>query len=285
MKATHQFVNCCGLELHLTCWGDPSLPAIVMWHGLTRTGRDFDELAQGLAHQYYVICPDTIGRGLSQWSQQPEKEYVIPFYVELAKQLLDQLMIQSCVWIGTSMGGLIGILLASEENSPINALLVNDVGPELPREAIQRIHDYVGLQPVFNNVTELERWLKSVYVTFGENSNEFWRRMAMTSSRRLADGRVTLHYDPAIAQGFTLPEEGSELPNLWPQWQAIRCPIFIVQGADSDLLKQKQLEQMCLVQPDARVVSLDGIGHAPTLVSKEQQQLVCEWLKNLTVGL
>jgi pimeloyl-ACP methyl ester carboxylesterase len=281
MNPKHQFVRCCDLEVHVTCWGDSSSPAIVMWHGLTRTGRDFDELARGLAKDYYVICPDTIGRGLSQWSQQPEQQYVIPFYVELAKQLLQALEIQSCVWIGTSMGGLIGILLAAEKDTPIKALLVNDVGPELPREAIQRISDYVGIQPVFNSVTQLEQWLKSVYVTFGKNSEEFWRRMAMTSSRRLADGRVTLHYDPAIAKGFSVPDEQDEQPTLWAQWQAIGCPVLIVQGAESDLLTQTQLEKMCSSQPNSKAVSLKGIGHAPTLVDIEQQQLVHDWLKGL----
>ena len=281
MNSTHQFIRCHDLEVHVTCWGDSSSPAIVMWHGLTRTGRDFDELARGLARDYYVICPDTIGRGLSQWSQQPEQQYVIPFYVQLAKQLFHALAIQSCVWIGTSMGGLIGILLASEENTPIKALLVNDVGPELPREAIQRISDYIGIQPVFDTVTQLEQWLKSVYVTFGKNSEEFWCRMAMTSSRRLADGRITLHYDPAITKGFSVPDEQDEQPTLWAQWQAISCPILIVRGEKSDLLSQKQLEQMCLSQPNAQKVSLAGIGHAPTLVDDQQQQFIHDWLKSL----
>ena len=281
MQPVHQFVTCRNLELHVTCWGDSSLPAMVMWHGLTRTGRDFDELAQELAKDYYIICPDTIGRGLSQWSQDPEAEYVIPFYVELAKQLLAALGVHSCIWVGTSMGGLIGMLLAAEEDTPITALLVNDVGPELPREAIQRISDYVGIQPVFDNILQLEAWLKTVYVTFGDNSDAFWRRMAMTSSRRLADGRVTLHYDPAIAKGFSVPDEHEPAPTLWSQWQVISCPILIVRGAQSDLLTERQLEQMCLSQPKATSVTLADIGHAPTLVTGQQQQLIKDWLRSL----
>ncbi len=282
MQPVHQFVTCRNLELHVTCWGDSSLPAIMMWHGLTRTGRDFDELAQELAKDYYIICPDTIGRGLSQWSQQPEQEYVLPFYVELAKELLAVLGVHSCIWVGTSMGGLIGMLLAAEENTPITALLVNDVGPELPREAIQRISDYVGIQPVFDNILQLEAWLKSVYVTFGDNSDAFWRRMAITSSRRLSDGRVTLHYDPAIAKGFSVPAEDEEQPTLWPQWQAIECPILVVRGETSDLLTQQQLDQMCLIRPNAQAVTLAGIGHAPTLVAAEQQQIIHNWLRGLS---
>ena len=279
MDATHQFIRCCDLEVHLTCWGDPASPAIVMWHGLTRTGRDFDELASRLSKQYYVICPDTIGRGLSQWSSNPEQEYVIPFYVKLAKALLHQLDISRCIWIGTSMGGLIGMVLAAEENTPIRALLINDVGPELPRVAIQRIRDYIGIQPVFNTIQELEAWLKTVYVTFGVNSDEFWRRMAMTSHRRLADGRITLHYDPAIAQGFTLPDSQETLPDLWQEWQAIQCPVFVVQGKESDLLTHQQLDKMSQLKPSMQQASLVNVGHAPTLVTLDQQQMILQWLK------
>ncbi|KGK41914.1 hypothetical protein LH51_11190 [Nitrincola sp. A-D6] len=276
MQVQHHFVQCDQLEVHLTCWGDQSAPAVVLWHGLTRTGRDFDELAQTLAKDFFVLCPDTPGRGHSQWSASPEVDYVLPRYVEVAHQLLDAFKIDQCIWIGTSMGGLIGILLAAEADTPVSALLVNDVGPELPAKALQRIRDYISMQPVFDSLTELEQWLKTVYVTFGKNTAEFWRRMALTSSRRLPDGRYTLHYDPALGKAFQNVDDDEQ--TLWPQWQAIRCPLMVVRGAESDLLSASLLEAMQKSQPTAQCVTLADVGHAPTLVSPEQQQLVVDWV-------
>lgn len=281
MSPIHRFVNCCGRELHLTCWGDPSSPLIVMWHGLTRTGRDFDELASRLAKRYYLVCPDTLGRGLSQWSPDPAKEYQIDFYVEQARELLKQLERQTCIWIGTSMGGLVGIRLAAQHPSLIQALLVNDIGPDLPLDALQRIHDYVAIQPVMDSVSALEQWLRSVYRPFGPHEDLFWRRMAITSSRRLPDGRITLHYDPAIVQGFQLPADPMTLPHYWDDWAAIECPILLVQGAESDLLSSALVEQMLQKQPRMHWFSVPGIGHAPTLVDADQQRQVIHWLSTL----
>ena len=282
MQAQHHFIQCEHLEVHVTCWGDQSAPAVVLWHGLTRTGRDFDELAQTLSRDFFVLCPDTPGRGLSQWSLSPEVDYVLPRYVEVAHQLLSAFNINQCVWVGTSMGGLIGILLAAEKNTPVRALLVNDVGPELPAEALQRIRDYIAIQPVFDSFTELEQWLQTVYVTFGKNTAEFWRRMAITSSRRLPDGRYTLHYDPALAKAFQITDNDAQ--TLWPQWQSIRCPLMIVRGAESDLLSVSLLDAMCEAQPSAQCVTLADIGHAPTLVCPEQQRLVLNWIATGTVS-
>ncbi len=173
------------------------------------------------------------------------------------------------------MGGLIGMLLAAEEHTPVSALLVNDVGPELPAEALQRIRDYIGIQPVFDSLTALEQWLQTVYVTFGKNTAEFWRRMAITSSRRLTDGRYTLHYDPALVKAFQVEDDGQ---TLWPQWQAIRCPLMIVRGAESDLLSVSLLEAMQKAQPTAQSVTFTDVGHAPTLVNPQQQTIVVDWI-------
>lgn len=279
MQPEHIFLNCAGFEVHVTCWGDVSKPAVVMWHGLTRTGRDFDELAAQLASDFFVVCPDTIGRGLSQWSQNPEQDYTLFRYMDIAKALLSELTISACFWIGTSMGGLLGMLLASEENTPIKGLLVNDVGPELPLSAMQRIGSYIAVQPAFKTIIELEAWMRRVYLSFGNNSDAFWRRMAITSSRRLANGEVTLHYDPALIKGFSIPEPDAPPATLWEQWQAIRCPIAIVRGADSDLLLEEVMTKMCQLQPEAISFTVPDTGHAPTLVTDEQQQWVVSWLK------
>lgn len=281
MQAQHHFVQCGQLEVHITCWGDQGAPAVLLWHGLTRTGRDFDELAHTLAKDYFVLCPDTPGRGLSQWSPSPEVDYVLPRYVEVARQLLDAFHIDQCIWIGTSMGGLVGILLAAEEDTPIRALLVNDVGPLLPTEALQRIRDYISIQPVFDSLSAFEQWIQTVYVTFGNNSPAFWRRMAITSSRRLADGRYTLHYDPSLVKAFPVDDDSQ---TLWPQWLAIRCPLMVVRGAESDLLSASLLDAMHKAQPSAQCVTFAEVGHAPTLVSPEQQKVVVDWVCGSSVS-
>lgn len=276
MQAQHHFVQCGQLEVHVTCWGDRRSPAVILWHGLTRTGRDFDELAEALAKDFFVLCPDTPGRGLSQWSVSPEVDYVLSRYAEVARQLLDAFKVTQCIWIGTSMGGLIGMLLAAQADTPVRALLVNDVGPELPPQALERIRDYISMQPVFDSLTELEQWLRAVYATFGKNTDAYWRRMVITSSRRLVNGRYTLHYDPALVKAFKGSDDDEE--TLWSEWQALRCPLMIVRGADSDLLSLDLLDAMQKVQPQAQSVTFADVGHAPTLVSPEQQQVVVDWV-------
>lgn len=261
-----------GHELHVTEWGDPSAPALVMWHGLARTGRDFDELAEALSDSYLVLCPDTIGRGLSSWSQRPEAEYHPPYYAELALGLLDRYGLETVDWLGTSMGGLIGMQIAAGPQAHrLRRLIINDIGPEVPAPAIERIVTYAGALPDFATVTEAEAWLRTVYTPFGPAPDGFWRRMAETSVRRRGDGRLTLHYDPRIID-MMRGEPGSL--TVWDLWDRIATPIHVLRGVSSDILTQDVLERMRASGPRPEVTEFRDCGHAPALAAPQDAGLV-----------
>ena len=172
-----QYLPVAGHEIHLTAWGDPAAPALMLWHGLARTGRDFDTLARHFADRFHVLCPDTIGRGLSSWSSAPETDYTLPAYCRHAVELLDRLGIAQCRWVGTSMGGLIGMALAGtpETASRIERLVLNDVAPRLNQAAIERILAYVAIVPEFATMAEFEGFLRTVYAPFGQLTDAEWR--------------------------------------------------------------------------------------------------------------
>lgn len=275
MSPSHHFITCQNLEIHYTEWGEPTAPVVICWHGLTRTGRDFDELAAELGKRYRVICPDTPGRGLSQWSDRPLEHYIVPFYAQVAVDLLNQLGIDQFKWVGTSMGGLIGMVVAALVPERMQQLVLNDVGPEVPVTAVERIRTYAGSQPTFNNVSELEAWLRLVYIPFGENTDTFWRRMAMTSARRTEAGQVTLHYDVRLVLPF---ENYTGEETLWPVWSHIACPILIIRGELSDLLSTNQVTKMLAENPKAQAVEITKVGHAPTLATPAQIGIVSDFL-------
>ncbi|MEC7794622.1 MAG: alpha/beta hydrolase, partial [Pseudomonadota bacterium] len=253
-------------EVHVTEWGDPSGKPLVMWHGLARSGRDFDELAAALSDEFFVICPDTIGRGLSSWSQNPEAEYSVEYYAGIAADLLDHYGFDRAAWLGTSLGGLIGMRLASGPHSDrLTALVINDIGPEVPQEAIDRIVTYVSDQPVFDKVSQAEAWLRGVYRPFGVAGDAYWRRMARTSVRRLPDGQVTLHYDPRITIQFTASKD--EL-TTWDRYARITTPCHLIRGETSDILPEEVAELMQKRGPKPGM-TVFPCGHAPNLTMPE----------------
>ena len=258
-----------GHEVHLTSWGDPDAPALVLWHGLARTGRDFDTLARHFADRFHVLCPDTIGRGLSSWSASPDTEYSIPIYCLHATELLDRLGVARCRWVGTSMGGLIGMALAGtpETASRIERLVLNDVAPQLNQAAIERIKAYVTIIPEFATLTEFEAFLRTVYAPFGHLTDDEWRLMAETSMRRRDNGRISSHYDPAVMRVFAEHPPGSD---LWELFDAIACPVLALRGEVSDLVEVQVAQAMTQRGPQARLVTVPGCGHAPALNTTEQ---------------
>ncbi len=271
-----RYLRCEGRELHYTEWGAPDAPPVIMWHGLARTGRDFDDLAQALADDYRIICPDAIGRGLSQWSADPVAEYRLDFYAALARALVDGLALARVRWVGTSMGGATGMHAAATSlRDRISHLVVNDIGPELPQAAIDRIVAYVGAPPAFDTVTELEAWLRVAYKPYGWQSDEQWRRMAETSVRRLPDGRVTLHYDPAIVGQF------SHHPGDYDRWSgydSLRMPLLLLRGAESDLLLPEVADAMTRRGPRAQRIDFPDCGHAPALNVAPQIDAIRQFL-------
>ena len=276
MNCSSHYLACEGREIHYTQWGAEHSPTVIAWHGLARTGRDMDEIARHLASRFRVICPDTIGRGLSQWSPEPEKEYCLEFYARLAVSLVDQLGIREMHWLGTSMGGAIGIHVAAGAlNGRIRRLILNDIGPKLGEAAVQRIRSYAGSPPQFDLMSELEQYFRTVYKPYGWLSDEQWRRLAETSVRRTPDGKVTPHYDPRMVTQFTAhPQDYDQ----WPAWDAIDVPTLCLRGETSDLLLPEDAEAMRSRGPRAVVVTIPGCGHAPALNVPDQFALVERFL-------
>jgi len=273
------FVPVMDHEVHVTEWGDPRNPPLVMWHGLARTGRDFDELADALSDTYFVLCPDTIGRGLSSWSNNPEAEYCIEYLTGIAVDLLDHYQIGRTAWIGTSMGGLIGMRMASGPLADrLTCLIINDIGPEIPQEAIDRILQYAAELPVFERMSEVENWLRTIYQPFGPASDEFWRRMVRSSVRRKDDGHFTIHYDPNIVMQFS--KSAHEL-NSWDRYERISLPTHMVWGQQSDILTAEIVTRMQAMGPKPDVTRIEDCGHAPSLSRPEDIEIVRATLAKL----
>ncbi|MGE4243315.1 alpha/beta fold hydrolase [Ramlibacter sp.] len=286
MSPASHYVTCAGREIHYTEWGAANGRAVVAWHGLARTGRDMDELGDWLARRgFRVICPDTIGRGFSQWSPDPGNEYQLSFYARIAADLLDALGIGQAHWVGTSMGGSIGTVCAGGLVEPrlkgrILSLVLNDNSPRLAAAAIDRIRAYAGNPPAFDTMAQLEAFFRQVYKPFGWLSEQQWRRMAETSARRLPDGRITPHYDPAMVRQFVDHPDDYE---LWDDYDAIRVPVLVLRGAESDLVLKDSVEEMMQRGPGllglTRVVEIAGCGHAPALNVPEQLELVSAFIE------
>ena len=276
MPAQSLYLSCEGREIHVTEWGPPGAPALIAWHGLARTGRDMDAIAAQLAPRWRVICPDTLGRGLSQWSPLPADEYCLAFYERLAVSLVDQLGIQQMHWLGTSMGGAIGLRAAAGRlRGRIERLVLNDIGPQLAEAAVERIRSYAGSPPAFATMGELEAYFRTVYKPYGWLSDTQWRQLAETSMRRLPDGRVTPHYDPAMVQQFIHhPADYDQ----WDAWDSLTLPVLCLRGEHSDLLLPEVADAMRTRGPRAVVATIAGCGHAPALNTPEQISLVERFL-------
>lgn len=276
MNPVSRYLVCEGREIHLTEWGAAGAPVVVAWHGLARTGRDMDHIAAHLADRYRVLCPDTIGRGLSAWSPDPAVEYCLDFYERLAVSLLDQLGVRDCLWLGTSMGGAIGLKAAAGRlRGRIRRLVLNDIGPQLAEAAVTRIRTYAGNPPAFATMGELERYFRTVYAPYGWLGDAMWRLLAETSARRLPDGRWTPHYDPAMVQQFVAhPHDYDQ----WDAWDALEIPVLVLRGEHSDLLLPEVAEAMRTRGPRAVVATIPGCGHAPALNVPDQYALVERFL-------
>lgn len=287
-----QFVHCLDATgLHRMAyweWGAPDNPRVVVCvHGLTRQGRDFDTLARALGSGWRVICPDVAGRGRSDWLADP-MGYVVPTYVSDMVALLARIGAAQVDWVGTSMGGLIGLGLASlrdrQGGSLVRRLVLNDVGPAISPAAIERIGAYVGLPKRYASLDEAADYLQSISQGFGPHSREQWLALTRPQLREIEDeqGRAHVsHYDPRIALPFkAVTPELAALGEaaLWQRYDSLDCPTLLIRGAESDLLTHETAQAMTRRGPKARLVELPGIGHAPTFVAEDQVALVREFL-------
>lgn len=282
-----------------TEWGAASNPHVVMClHGFARNGRDFDVLARCLAQHCRVVCMDVVGRGNSDWLEH-KSDYDFPLYLSDVAAFLARITApyqnangdsQTFTpvyvdWLGTSMGGLIGMLLAAKSNTLIRRLILNDSGPAVSLSSLWRMWYLHGRQKnQFRNLQEMEAYLRSACRDFGPIDDEHWDHVIRHSSRQLDDGSYMLAYDPGIMRvhharnnvGFGSDFLGSL--DLWPIWDRIRCPTLVLRGAESDVLLRSTAENMKRRGPRARVVEFAGVGHAPWLMSKDQIDVVSEFV-------
>ncbi len=268
------------LKLAYWEWGDPGNPRVLLClHGLTRQGRDFDTLARSLCDRYRVVCPDMPGRGYSDYLLDP-LGYQVPAYGADVVTLLARLDAEVLHVVGTSMGGLIALLLAALPHTPIERLVLNDVGPELPLPALDRIGAYVGAPFHWSDEQAAFDDLRRVSPGFGPHTDEQWAALSRPMLRPDGSG-FKLHYDPRIADIFRSVNAESAAANnayLWKAYDAIRCPTLVLRGAESDLLTSATADAMTQRGPRAQRYDINGVGHAPTLVQDEQVAVVQSFL-------
>ncbi|HSA90271.1 MAG TPA: alpha/beta hydrolase [Burkholderiales bacterium] len=258
-------------------WGDPrNRDVLLCVHGLTRSGRDFDELARALCAQFRIVCPDLAGRGDSDRLADP-KHYTWAQYVADTVTLIARLDVEAVSWLGTSMGGFVGMALAAQPGNPVRRLILNDAAPVIAKAALERIATYVGQELRFATLAEAEKYVRTISAPFGRHSDAQWRFLAETWVRRAEDGSFRPHYDTRIAEAYraTMPEKDLE---LWHLYDAVRCPTLLVRGEQSDLVSRQTAAEMARRGPKARLAEIRGVGHAPTLLQPEQIALVRDFL-------
>jgi pimeloyl-ACP methyl ester carboxylesterase len=262
-------------------WGDPAnRRVLVCVHGLSRQGRDFDTLARAMQGEYRVVCPDVAGRGRSERLADPML-YQIPQYVADMVTLLARLDPEQLDWVGTSMGGLIGLGVAALRGSPLRRLVLNDVGPSIEPGALARIGEYLGDPVRWSTLEEAADAMRVISATFGPHTREQWLELSRPMVVDDGAGGLKLHYDPAIAEPLrrlTPAIAAAGEAALWAAWDALRCPTLLLRGADSDLLSRATAQAMTQRGPRARLVEFTGVGHAPTLVAPDQVAAVREFL-------
>ena len=259
-------------------WGDENNPRVVICvHGLSRNGRDFDVVADALSTDFRVLCPDIPGRGQSDWLASAE-QYSIPTYVQFSNAMLTQFGVQTYDWIGTSMGGLIGMVMAASPGSTMKRFVINDIGPTLEVEAITRIASYVGQAPHFASYPELYAAARTAITTFGPLTEAQYQHMVSTSCWQRADGRWEFNMDPKVGDAF---RAGLAAPaaDLWPLWLAVTQPTLILRGANSDLLSAATLAKMLETHPNARALTIANTGHAPMIFDAPTVNVVVDFLK------
>jgi len=258
-------------------WGDPrNRDVLVCVHGLTRSGRDFDELARALCAQFRVVCPDVAGRGDSDRLADP-KLYTWTQYVADMVTLIARLDVETVNWLGTSMGGFVGMALAAQAASPVRRLVLNDAAPVIGKAALERIAGYLGQALRFETLEDAEKYVRTISAPFGPHSDAQWRLLTENWVRTNEDGSWRPHYDMRIGEAFraTMPEKDLE---LWHLYDAVRCPTLLVRGEHSDVVSRQSAAEMTRRGPKAKVVEIRGVGHAPTLLQPDQIAVVRDFL-------
>jgi pimeloyl-ACP methyl ester carboxylesterase len=266
------------VEIAYTHWGDPANPRVVVCvHGLTRNSRDFDDLARHLSRDFRVICPDVVGRGKSS-PLTCKLSYLFPNYVHQMLALLAHLELSRISWVGTSMGGIIGMTMAALPQSPIERLVINDIGPHLPQAALANILLAVdSANVVFPDIVALKEHIKIQYASFGNLTEAQWDHMARHSAVPQPDGGYRLAFDPGIRHAFEPLVHQDAV--FWEIWEQITSPCLVLRGENSDLLLPETTRRMAQSGPRAQVVEIADVGHAPALMDEDQIAIVAGWLR------
>ncbi|GHA60739.1 alpha/beta hydrolase [Amylibacter ulvae] len=261
-------------------WGnhDDGADTLVCVHGVTRNGHDFDNLAERLCKKYRVICPDVVGRGESDHLINGEGYDYLQYNADM-NVLLARLNAPKVDWLGTSMGGIIGMVLASLPQTPIRRLILNDIGPEIRRDSLVEIGEYIGRSGEFRNRKDLENYMRKIYAEFHPMSDDDWAHMVEHASVRTRTGKYRLRMDPAIGDAFRSQISLFDL-DMWDTWEKIQCPVLILRGENSKFFSKDTAEKMLERHPNASLVEFADAGHTPTLRNKEQMDVIEKWLKD-----
>lgn len=279
LEAQVKVVNCQGREIVCREYGSGNAQTVLAVHGLGGQGVNFEPLAQALCSDYRVICPDLIGRGRSQWAEDPDREYCFANYKQLLGELLAQLEIDQFHWVGTSMGGALGIRCAGGAwRGRIKSLVLNDIGPEIDAGVLAEIATAIAEEPRFNSYTELAEGIAAFLGSWAGQPNDMahWMRFALQGARRCDDGRLALHHDPKIGRQFACHEQDYQ---NWQGYHAIECPVLVIRGTLSRVLSPSVAAQMTRSGPTAQLVTLEGWGHAPFLDAADQVKMVAEFIR------
>jgi pimeloyl-ACP methyl ester carboxylesterase len=262
-------------------WGEIDNPNVLICvHGVTRVSDDFDTLARELSSQYRVICPDVVGRGRSGWLRNPQN-YQVQQYICDMVTLLARVKAENLSYFGTSMGGMIGMGLASLKDNPIQKLILNDIGPTLNVTALSRIGQYISQPLRMATFEEAAAYIRAISLTFGEHTEEEWHKICKDVLRQDKDGMWIKHYD--LNLGMSMQAVTPDLAQamqvmMWAAYDAITCSTLLLRGAESDLLLPDTADQMTKRGPKAKLVEFEKVGHAPTLVHQDQISVVKEFL-------
>ncbi len=262
-----------------TQWGDPDNKRVLICvHGFSRTGRDFDYLAAALQEKYRIICPDIVGRGKSDWLSN-SSDYGLPVYISDMLTLINQLNLSNIDWVGTSMGGLIGMFIASQKDSLINRLVMNDIGPEIVPESLKRwAGKYLSQgKPDFENLTQVTEYVREFYSGYGSLTDSEWEHIAKHTVKNTSEGKYQLHYDLSITDMFRVSTGELKPVDFWQTWSSVSCPVLLLHGEESFLLLPETIQKMQSIHPQITVKHFP-CGHNPPLLSIDQIEAIAEWL-------
>lgn len=285
---THKFLSPNGEphQLAYDAWGEAGNPPVVMVHGLTRNKQDFDILANALAVDSSVLTLDIAGRGDSDWFRD-KSLYHYGTYLADVISWLDHCNVAQCQWVGTSMGGILGMMLAAIQPQRVSALILNDIGMTVAQEGLRRITNYAGHAPAFQTEMEAQAYLRAVLAPFGITEEIHWQHLSRHAFRRRQDGALYLRYDPDILSSYrheTKNFAAIEDIDLSAVWEKIVCPTLILRGQNSDILREDTAAAMAASRENVTLAQISNVGHAPALLSDAQINLVGGWLRKHRVA-